>query len=236
MKLFICLFTYASTKDDPRANYAYLTLESALTRLKWSGETSVHIADDGSFPGHVRALELFAGGYGHVHGISSTNAERGGYGRSYNLATQHVHAYEPDVILPLEDDWVLNPNRMLGMDALAADLLGDERIDCIRLGYLGFTKPIRGEVITTGRNLYLLLDPQSEERHIFAGHPRLETVAFERRVGPWPEGLGAGTTEFEVAGRIESRWGVAWPLSIGPGDLFSHVGAVQARTDQKARA
>ena len=71
----------------------------------------------------------------------------------------------------------------------------------------------------------------SSEPHVFAGHPRLETVSFQKEVGPWPTGLGAGATEFEVAHRSRARQGIAWPIDLVPlqGGLWGHIGTEQAK-------
>lgn len=226
-KLSIVLFTYTPTLKHPRAKYAESTLRSALNKITYSGQISVHIADDGSPQKHRDNLFAIAGGYEKVKGVSVTNSERGGYGRSYNLATQVIHEHA-SVVLPLEDDWVLS--RPVKIDSLV-DALDNEHVSCIRLGYIGFTQLLRGIIITSGAHTFLELDPLSPERHVFAGHPRLETVDYQRRVGPWPEGLDAGATEFEVAGRHSARMGVAWPLDLD--NVFHHIGSVQAREDQQ---
>lgn len=237
MKLYIMLLTYASSPDDPRGKYAEMTLSSVLNKLDFDGQVSVHIADDGSYPGYRERLIDIAGGYNHVKGVTVTDGNREGYGHSYNLATQVVHAFGPDVILPLEDDWTIQdgPNGLtpsLNTTPFMEDLLDDERINCIRFGYLGFTQSLKGEVIASpSGQKYLLFDPDSAERHVFAGHPRFETLQFERNVGPWPEGLDPGTTEFVVSGYAAARHGVVWPLDIP--QRFVHIGAVQARQDQK---
>lgn len=186
----------------------------------------MHIADDGSVDGHAERLCEIAGGYARVAHVGMTNAERGGYGRSYNLASQEIHP-SADIVLPLEDDWVLS--RPLDINPLVETLVGALGIECIRMGYLGSTQRLTGNVVHTPAGPMLLLARESAEPHVFAGHPRLETVAFERRVGPWPEGLAAGATEFEVCHRPAARSGIAWPLDLGPasmndGSLFVHIG------------
>jgi len=226
-RLAIVLLTYTDDTHGPRAEYAHRTLRSALDNVVTSCDISVHIADDGSPEEHRQALIHLAGGYAHVRGISVTNAQRGGYGRSYNLATQTVHRHV-DYVLPLEDDWVLEAP--LNIDPYLAAMSAPNGPGCIRLGYIGMTQELRGLLVPFAGNMYLMFDPDSPEPHVFAGHPRLETVAWERRVGPWPEGVSAGTTEFLVAHKREARERVAWPMNRGP---FAHVGTVQARTDQQ---
>lgn len=225
----VMLFTY------DRLETAKLTISALASHLLYEGDLHLHIADDGSPPVdealYAEALMSFA--QAELDGdwpssISFTNSQRSGYGGSYNVATQVVHSIA-DYLLPLEDDWELS--RDFDLTPLVLDLIEDERAECIRLGYLGYTQAIRGEIIDlphTGKAL--LLDPESPERHVFAGHPRLETRRFERAIGPWPEGLQAGKTEFEIAGREAARQGVIWPLDLGiPGSqrhdsLFRHIG------------
>lgn len=227
--LTIVLYTYAPSVDHVRHDNARETLEAILkcgavdparTRL------ALHIADDGSPPEHVEALQKIIDRYNVPSTLSVSN--RRGYGANYNLACQTVHD-QSDYILALEDDWALQ--RRLDMEPLM-DAMDDSNgeLRCIRFGYLGFTHSLRGEVKRYGQQTFLLLDPGSEEHHIFAGHARLETVSFQRDLGAWPEGLAPGQTEWEVCKRPESRVGVAWPLDIGNwadpnwGALFPHIG------------
>src|SRR5574341_341094 len=237
-RLGIILFTY------DRPDYAETTLRSTLANLSFDGEVHVHIADDGSPPGQIERLGEAAvreadGRPYRLTAVTATNAERRGYGASYNLATQVVHDLV-EYVLALEDDWELRHVLEVGSLIRAVEESGGE-IACIRLGYVGWPQELRRRFVYSASQQFLLLDPESPERHVFAGHPRLETVAFERAVGPWPEGLNAGATEFEVAGRPAARQGVAWPLDLritasqsAGGSAYCHIGAVQARTGQRA--
>lgn len=220
----ILLLTY----EDGKRNTAERTLRAVLDGITYSGELRVHIADDGSVPGHVDGLCALAGGYAHVQAVGSTNAGRRGYGASYNLATQQIH--EPNnVVLVLEDDWVLT--RPLDLDPLVQTItVGGPGIECVRLGYLGFTQELRGQVVNTLAGKMILFDAESPEPHVAAGHPRLETSAWERRVGPWAEGIAPGATEFDWCQRPAARHGIAWPLDLGPASmradsLFAHIGS-----------
>lgn len=216
----ILLLTY----EDGQRGTAERTLRAVLDHVRYSGPLHVHIADDGSVSGHVDALRAIASGYAAVATVGATNAGRRGYGASYNLATQAIHGAHP-IVLPLEDDWELR--RPLDLDPLVSTIKADNGIECIRLGYLGHTQDLHGTVIHTHAGQMLVIDSDSPERHVAAGHPRIETVAWERRVGPWAEGLAAGMTEFEWCGRFAARRGVAWPMDlVRPyGDLFGHIGA-----------
>ena|SRR3990167_5359228 len=222
--LCVLLLTYKRTE------YAILTLQSLIKNFNYSGFWGIHIADDGSDVGHINQLMEIVNEHEKFSGF--TNAQRGGYGKSYNLALQNVHTWA-DIILPLEDDWELA--RPLSSDPLVTALQEDQ-FGCIRMGYLGWTQELRGKIIRAAGQQFLLLDPDSPEPHVWAGHPRLETKEWQRSVGPWPEGdYDPGTTEFMVAHRQEARQGVVWPLDLqrACGDLWAHVGAEQARTDQR---
>lgn len=209
-----------------RREYAIETLRSALDNLKCSQPFMVHIADDGSGEPYREELRQIAGGYSNVVATGSTDSMRGGYGKNYNLATQVLH-YHCDYVLPLEDDWRLQ--RELDLDAILS-AFQDERVGCVRMGYIGWTQSLMGHFVGIAGLTWLYFLPESPEPHVFAGHPRLESVAFQRNVGPWPEGLEPGLTEFVVAQRAEARSGVVWPLDLIPprGDAFVHIGAVRS--------
>lgn len=234
-KLAIVLFTYASSVDSPRHEYAKITLESLIKHVKFSKQVRLHVADDGSPDECIRALHnmlMFKSDWEFGH----TSSERRGYGASFNLATQYLHD-DCKYLLMVEDDWELK--RRLDIDTLA-QVLDTGELNCIRLGYLGWTQELSGTLIHTMDMSFLKFDEESAEPHVWAGHPRLETRDFQRKVGLWPEGQDPGTTEFTVAKRKESREKVGWPLDIGinssqqHASLFAHVGAVQARSDQGA--
>ncbi len=231
MKIALALFTYSPDVSHARSEYARTTLDSVLRNIEKDPFDTVHlhIADDGSGPGHVDSLIGIAMKYGFHPSIS--DGERGGYGRSYNLMCQALHE-SFDFIMPIEDDWEMT--RKLNVSMLAKSIEeSNGEIKCIRLGHLGFTQEIRGKLAYYNDQKYLILDPQSADPHIFAGHPRLETVAYEREIGEWPEGLKAGNTEWEVAHRWSSRVGVAWPMDLCipasqvDGAIFAHIGSVQ---------
>ncbi len=204
-----------------RLDYAKKTLASAAKNLQVSESIWMHLADDGSSQEYRdELLDLAHSLWGD--NVSITNSDRGGYGASYNAATQIVHSIS-DLVLPLEDDWELI--RPLNLDPIAK-VLRDEIFGCVRMGYIGYTQELRSKFVWAEDYHWLALDPDSAEPHVFSGGPRLETVAWERTVGLWPEGEAAGVTEFEVAQRRVAREGVAWPIElIGVrGDAFVHIG------------
>lgn len=222
--LTIALLTYN------RLDYAKRTLKSVISNIKWSGNLAVHIASDGDDAAYMHELACVASAQSavRIHSLTDSNSLRMGYGANWNLATQVVHGFS-DYVLPLEDDWELT--RELDADRLVAglDAIGNGS-GCIRLGYVGYTQSLRGEFVYANNEHFLRLDHASDEPHVFAGHPRLETVAFERSVGPWPEGLSPGETEFQVAHMPTARRNIYWPISyVKPeGDLFAHIGSIRS--------
>ncbi len=218
--LCILLLTYN------RLEFATKTVRSVLENLHYSGQLRVHIADDGSDEEYRESLRTLVGGYSNVVGVGVSNSERRGYGANYNLAMQAVHSHSR-IVLPLEDDWQLTAP--FDLDPLVK-ALGEEYFGCIRLGYLGLTQSLSGEFILANGIIWLLLNPDSPEPHVFAGHPRLETVDWEKAVGPWPEDLDPNTTEFAVCHQPEAREGVVWPVSMltTNGGLFAHIGSYEA--------
>jgi len=227
--LAVVMLTYASGIDSPRHEYAKITASSLKKNLRYSGDIRWHIAHDGSPDECIKEYQDI------WCDASVSNSFRNGYGASYNLATQTLH-YQCDYLLMVEDDWELL--KELNLDPMVAAL--DEGLGCIRLGYLGWTQELGGYLAKMADHTYLVFDPESSEPHVWAGHPRLETKDFQRKVGPWPEHYDPGSTEFVVAGRQATRIGpVAWPMDMGINasqqcaNMFAHIGAVQAREDQR---
>lgn len=219
-RLVCCLLTYN------RFDYAKATVEAFFKNVK--RKPHLHIADDGSPDGYVKELAQLAKKLG-AYGVTTTNSERGGYGRNVNLATQIVHQIA-DYVVMLEDDWKLF--KPLDLDEYIDDFENIPEIDCIRLGYLSWTQPMWGHLRCGTGHKYLLLDGNSPEPHVFAGHPRMERVSYQREVGEWPEGLDPNQTEFSVAHNRRARTGVAWPLGLDPNEgygMFCHIGSERAR-------
>jgi len=218
--LCVLLLTY------DRLQYARRTLNTALQSIMWAGQYHLHIADDGSPRGYIESLIEETYKYPNIEGITVSDSRRSGYGANYNLATQHIHPLYKYVLV-LEDDWELT--QTLDVRALVRDFC--EGIGCIRLGYLGYTQPLKGRVLRRPSGMYLILDPDSEEPHVFAGHPRLETVEWQRSVGVWPTDLDPNSTEMAVAHIPNARIGVAWPMDLVRtyGNVFAHIGTERAR-------
>lgn len=222
----VMLFTYN------RMEHAVCTIVGLADNLRYSGPIALNIGDDGTpDPKYAHILAEAAWLTGAFERVTMTNSRQRGYGASYNASTNLMHDDCP-ILLPLEDDWVLTD--WLDLDPLVRTLMRDPRylgdlgwIGCIRLGYIGFTQELRGHLVETPAGLMLRFAPDSPEPHVAAGHPRLETRSWERRVGPWREGLAAGATEVEWCGRAPAREGVAWPLDVlRPSEhRFAHIGS-----------
>lgn len=260
-RITIALFTYSPDLEHPRHRYAEATLTALCQKLAYEGELRWHIADDGSGDGHVAHLaELWARNRPSGSRLTTSNSERRGYGASYNAMTMVVHDSDDDLILCVEDDWLLSRpfdltplaraiqappfevRRVFTMQTNDGDRFveGDFAmpLECIRLGYLGWTKELRGYLIRPiAGQTFLMLDPAASEHHVFSAGPRLETVRFERRLSVWPEHCTAGPCEMAVAARRESRYGVAWPLDQGVNaaldnpSLFAHIGTVSVKDE-----
>lgn len=208
-----------------RMDNAAPTLRGALDNLRYPIPFQVHIADDGSPQSYRDTLHQIAGGYPDsvVRSITVSNAERLGYGKSYNLSSQAVHDYNYAVLV-LEDDWLLD--RDLDLAPLVLTLQSG-LARCIRLGYLSVTNRLMGEVVDSPCGKLLSLDPSSPDQYVWTGGARLETVSFQQSVGDWPEGISPGQVELAVCGRPEARAGVAWPMDLAhpTAGLFLHTGS-----------
>lgn len=219
-RIGVVLLTYG------RRDYAEVTLRSTLDKLVYDSEVQVHIASDGDSSEYIDHLREIAGGYPRIASVTHSNSERGGYGKNWNLATQVVHQ-SCEYVLALEDDWELR--RPLDACKLI-EQMNELQLGCVRLGYVGFTQELRCSFASAGGQYWLRFDPASPEPHVFAGHPRIEARWWTQFVGPWPEGLLPGETEFAIAHRPESRQKVGWPLSLvrPEGDLYVHFGAIRS--------
>lgn len=217
--LAILLLTYN------RLEYAKITIQSTLENLKTSEPVHVHVADDGSGNGYIDEI------LSNIHkdvGVSTSDSGRMGYGANFNLAIKTLHMM-PDLkyVLPLEDDWKLA--RELDIDPMLR-ALDDGIFGCIRMGYVGYTQKLVASFVPHGNYHWLAFDETSPEPHVFAGHPRIETPAWELSVGPWPEGLDPGFTEFQVTHMPNARKQVGWPIDLikPSGDAFVHIGTIRS--------
>ena len=220
---------YTCDRPAEREEYVLRTLDRLAENLIAPEPVWLHVADDGSRPDFRQRVEERARTlYGE--NVSLSNSVGRGYGASHNVATQTTHALG-DVLLPLEDDWELV--RPLDIGPMVA-VLRSGTFNCIRMGSIGYTQELRGVLEYAEGIHWLRFDPESAERHIFAGGPRLETVTFQRTLGEWPEECEAGTTEFIVSGRVESRQGIVWPIDlIRPSEnIFAHIGTHKAYVQQ----
>lgn len=238
----VALFTYAPDLAHARHQYALDTLRGALEHLRYDGELRWHIADDGSGPDHATSLADLVLHVMPPMRLTWSDSARRGYGASWNAMTGVVHQEDQDLVLCLEDDWLLV--RRLDLTPLASAIVATQDADdrdvirCIRLGYLGWTQPLFGRLIRPiAGQTFLRLESGSPEHHVFSAGPRLETVAFERSLGLWPEHVVAGIAEMDVAGRPQSRQGVVWPLDQGINaaldnpSTFVHIGGVSVKDE-----
>lgn len=221
--LAILLLTYN------RLDYAKTTLNSTLKNLKTVEPIHVHIASDGDEASYIKELvDIAAELLDSNDRVTTTITQREGYGSNYNYALQTVHNLEGiEYILPLEDDWELV--REFNVDPILG-VLHDRIFGCVRMGYIGYTQTLTCDFVWHGGYHWLSLREDSSEPHVFAGHPRIETVVWQRGVGPWVEGLLPGQTEWEVAHREVSRKGVCWPISLitPEGNMFQHIGTIRS--------
>ncbi|KKL93727.1 hypothetical protein LCGC14_1871820 [marine sediment metagenome] len=236
-RLTVCLYTHMRHPD--RLAYAKTALESIHFHglRHYGGDVLLHIADDNSRPEMLAELQDVVSMIGLNNTLS--RGMGGGYGASHNAATQVIHQ-RSDIILALEDDWELV--RPLPLERLVR-YFDNPDVRSIRLGYIGWTQELTGRVIKAvkGEETCLLLDPDSPEPHVNAGHPRLETVEYQRDIGAWAEGMDAGAVEFAWCSLRAAREGVVWPMDLGmsasqggEGSYFAHIGSTQAREDQQA--
>lgn len=231
-----------------RIDYAVDTLRSAMVNLQHDGPTLWHIADDSDDDAYVSRLTDLANTLRPGDPVTVSRVHARSYGANVNAASQSVHQWA-DYVLSLEDDWrclrPLDTAPILKM--LACEGHQDKaewqwavppppsfRAQSVRLGYLGYQWEIDAHLFKTDECLWMGLCPDSKDQNVQAGHPRIETVAYQRSVGPWNETTNPGMTELDWVQRPAARQGVVWPLSLVSlsnsvtGDAFGHIGQTRS--------
>lgn len=231
-----------------RIEYAVDTLRSTAVNLRHDGPVHWHIADDSDDDAYVARLHDLIATLRPEDAVTVSRVRARAYGANYNAATQVVHAYG-DYVLVLEDDWrLLRPLdtapilKMLtceghqdkGEWSWAVPPPPEFRAQSVRLGYLGYQWEMDAHLFKTDEYLWMGLCPDSKEQCVAAGHPRIETVAYQRHVGPWNETTNPGMTELDWVQRPAARQGVVWPLTLVSlsnsvtGDMYAHIGTVRS--------
>ena len=215
--VIINLITYNRLAD------ALATIQAVKRYLVWPN-IGWHIADDGSPPAYVEALQEEIGPTYEVT-VSNAQPEReqnGNHqqvGRNMNMGA--AKAFErADLVLWLEDDWVLREPLDLGpMVRLLTEV---PEIGMVRMGYLHLD--LQAEILGTVGKLWWRFN-RAGHHYTFAGHPALRHKRFYEVYGDYQEGLGIGATEDEFASRFENKPegpDIVWPLWLGERIFFDN--------------
>lgn len=248
MSLAIVFYT-AQGPDSRRTKYAVEAARHLREHVVWPEPIWWHIADDGSDPAHLAAINRAAleqRPYGHEIGHWTVSDSGGkGYGPNVNAARDFLTAEgPPEFLLCVEDDWrLVRPialERM--MDALREPEMAD--VGMVRLSYIAYTAPLFGLFRWAADRHWLELRRDSEEGFIFSGNPRLEHWGFQEGFR-WADGAGAlthgknrgwpGDYELDAAWRLKLREAgprteILYPLDFIPpsasdASYFQHFGA-----------
>lgn len=203
-----------------RRPLAIQTIRSVKERVRCP-DLSFHIADDGSRTGHVDALidEI-----GRNYKVTVTNAARRGVGTSMNFGVTEC-LKRTDLILHLEDDWVIPEGQTLDLSPFVELLTTEQSIGMVRLGQL--TLDMEAKAISAcGRLWWKLRKPQP---YAFNGNPSLRHRRFYAAYGPYQEGLPPGQTELTMCWTFDNRPGP--DIVIPPWihyNAFTHIGNNQS--------
>lgn len=199
-----------------RTRLALATIRSVKEKIVYPN-IGFHIADDGSRNGHV---ELLLQEIGPNYEVTITNSARGGVGRSMNFGTIECHK-RADLILHLEDDWVLNEK--LDIQPMVDLLMKDTSIGMVRLGLV--TLDMQGTTISSNGHIWWRLNKGPP--YTFNGHPSLRHKRFFEAYGPYREGLKPGETEVSMCWQFNNLTG---PYVVIPPDIprFQHIGDSQS--------
>jgi len=199
-----------------RTALAVRTVEGVKRFLGYPEESLIwHIADDGSPPEHVAAIQEAIGGTASV-----SNASRQGVGASMNLGMASAWNRNAEHILWLEDDWELREPFDLRVCVKALEERPD--VGQIRLAYI--SPGIWGELIAAAGRLWWKLSKGPTYTHV--GHASLRSKAFCIAYGPYAEGLAPGETELWMCTRVNNHDGptVMLPAWTGEWGPFAHIG------------
>lgn len=203
-----------------RTDYALRTIAAARELLRYDGELSWYVADDGSPLEHVLAvMDAVDGLNGH--------SERRGYGGNANAAWDMA---DSALTFWLEDDFVLS--RPLDLTPHAYALMDDDRLGMVRLGYID-PERLEPPQMFAGR-LYHTLPREWPDTsfYTFTGHPSLRHARYRHAYGDYPEGLTPGDTELAYAFQYRTGEGplIVWPADYPTSGLFGHIGEVKTET------
>lgn len=198
-----------------RTDYAVATIRAVKEHLRYGGALHWCVADDGSEPGHVKAIVREIG-----DALALVRSERIGYGALANVMWEYADGIT-DLTLWLEDDWELSAP--LDLTPYAQLLADDTSIGMVRLGHVPGDSDVQ-EVTLDGIAYYEFLKSTS---YFFSGNPSLRHKRFRECYGPYPVGEQPGETERIYDSHIRDiKDGVriVRPASINPYGAFGHIG------------
>ncbi len=203
-----------------RASYAEQAIAS-LASLRYDGPMRLHFADDGSSPLHMTKLVFYGGDVQDWTGITMTDADGQGFGKSLNMAVDFL---DSDLVFYLPDDWVLTAELDL---TIPAQILDNPSIGMVRTGMIHpdlYAKSVYG-----GPELqyYWVLDKMrggfAMSFRTFLTHRR-----FWDHYGPLPEGLDIYNTERAYNEHVRGLDGpaIAYAGNVGLTWPWRHIGEV----------
>lgn len=199
-----------------RAETAVPALQALALRLH--GDTRLIIADDGSGSAYQDLLLRQWPGPAEV-----VDAQRRGVGAAKNMALDRARAYG-EVVLMLEDDWVLT--RDLSLDSYAQALTGD--VGMIRLGWMA--KDITCRLIEHAQGLYWDIC-RGSGCYGYSGQVSLRHRRFYDDLGMHALGLSPGEEELDMCRRwnCNGKTRILYPAELdlrlnGEHALFRNIG------------
>lgn len=210
--VYIILTTYK------RTSFALRTIKAIKDNLQWPNLGWL-VCDDHSEGDHVDKLVKEIGQTNHLWVYDS---RRRGVGHSMNTALQHVWELGWDLVIMMEDDWVLD--KPMDLTPYVNTLLNHDRYGLIRFGYL--SPGLSATLISEEGRLYWQLENRGYTYN-FTGHPSLRHRRFHDIYGYYDEGLTPGQTELSLCGKVNAKNGpsILIPADSGWYGFFYHIGA-----------
>ena len=203
-----------------RLQLALETIRSVKEHVLWPN-IGFHIADDGSGPDYVAALQAKIG---DTYSVTVSDGARGGVGNNMNLGIEAC-LERADLWLHLEDDWVLR--EPLDLEPCVRLLREDESIGMVRLGRL--SGGLHADTIGGADRVWWKLH-RASDTYVFSGNASLRHRRFHEAYGNYTAGLTPGKTELNYCAKFNSMEGpeIVWPAWLTPEQTFQHIGDSQS--------
>lgn len=212
--IWILLTTYT------RTDIAIKTIRGIKDNFQYSN-IGWCITDDSTGGEHIQKLKNEIGGSYSI--VVYDNEKHLGVGHNMNWGLRKIWEMGADLVLRLEDDWLLekpfDPTSCVNL------LMNNADMGMIRLGYLSYG--LQADLISREDRLWWAFR-NTGYTYTYAGHAALVHKRFHQAVGMYSEGLRPGDNELDFCAKFNATVNapkIVWPADYGNIGPFIHIGA-----------